>query len=240
MQQRTSRACSIRRKRGSSWRVSALARWRYPFPRPSASSHGDIVARASECPSTPTQSAAGGKPGTAASSASGGFLSPLAIKSNMQASARGQAGFIAPSRYMSPGSVMRPPPARSSERVPKGLATSSAIPGTCHRSSYVEQKSARSARKLIIAHCPCTHTHTHTHTHAPHKGDPIHPVEWRRYTLVQVLPLNHNTKIFRFGLAKRDLALSLPLGLHIQVRYARTVLPSHTRQPPTTTTPEPR
>jgi hypothetical protein len=43
---------------------------------------------------------------------------------------------------------------------------------------------------------------------------------------VQVLPLNHNTKIFRFGLAKRDLALSLPLGLHIQVRYARTVLPS--------------
>ncbi|ELR12009.1 oxidoreductase, FADbinding domain containing protein [Acanthamoeba castellanii str. Neff] len=123
------------------------------------------------------KSAAGGKPGTAASSASGGFLSPLAIKSNMQASVRGQAGFIAPSRYMSPGSVMRPPPARSSERVPKGLATSSAIP-----------------------------------------GDPIHPVEWRRYTLVQVLPLNHNTKIFRFGLAKRDLALSLPLGLHIQVR----------------------
>ncbi len=64
--------------------------------------------------------------------------------------------------------------------------------------------------------------HARARTH--YKGDPIHPVEWRRYTLVQVLPLNHNTKIFRFGLAKRDLALSLPLGLHIQIRYARTVL----------------
>jgi hypothetical protein len=81
---------------------------------------------------------------TAGGGGGGSFLSPLSIKSNLQASVRGQAGmarpgglpsssssFIAPSRYVPPttgATAMRPPPARV-ERTRKEPALP-AIPGS--------------------------------------------------------------------------------------------------------------